>query len=738
MRIIQFIKEIFKFFPVQLFLLNFKKNYFLLVIWFILFAIVTQNMGERFGLHYLFLTPEYLNEVGFLSYFILGFSIGGFFMAFHLYNYVIMGPSFPFIATLSRPFFKFSINNSILPLIFYLTLISQIYKIETNEELTAFSDIVIHITALTIGIISFIVISNIYFFNTNKNAIKIKTKKQQMVKSIFLKPSSWIKLKISEKYHPNYYLYSLTKIRHSRDAEHYDEEILNEVFKQNYFNSFLFEVAVIISFVLLGLFSDNVFFIIPAAASVVLLFTLILMLVSVLYSWLKGWYFLFYICLAFLLNYLSAHTNLVTVKSFAYGLNYDTKVEYSLKNIKEIQFNKQDLDLDLKHHIQILENWKQKAVVLQHNEKPKLILVNCSGGGVRSAMWTFNVLQSLDEKMDGAFFPNVHMITGASGGMIGSTFYREIFRRSHSENYKLNDPIYLNSISNDLLNGVTFSLVTSDLFLRNRLFEYKNKVYRKDRGFIFEKELDKNTNNIMSNSLGDYYQPEYESEIPLVYLSPTIINDGRRLVISPQPSAFLNGTTFDKKDIGPENVELIKLFKDNDPLDLKFLTAIRMNSTFPYILPMVSMPTKPEIAIMDAGIRDNYGTKLTIRYINAIKEWIEENTSGIILVEIRDLNKDYELDAKENISIFDRMIKPTTNFYGNFQHSQGFNANELVETSNLFAFNFDIVTFTLRQNTLDKISLSWHLTKSEKDKIKSAFKNEMNQKELNKLINLLK
>src|SRR5690606_16723149 len=99
MRIIQFIKEIFKFFPVKLFLLNFKKNYFLLVIWFILFAIVTQNMGEKFGLHYLFLTPEYLNEVGFLSYFILGFSIGGFFMAFHLYNYVIMGPSFPFIAT---------------------------------------------------------------------------------------------------------------------------------------------------------------------------------------------------------------------------------------------------------------------------------------------------------------------------------------------------------------------------------------------------------------------------------------------------------------------------------------------------------------------------------------------------------------------------------------------------------------------------------------------------------------
>ena len=53
-------------------------------------------------------------------------------------------------------------------------------------------------------------------------------------------------------------------------------------------------------------------------------------------------------------------------------------------------------------------------------------------------------------------------------------------------------------------------------------------------------------------------------------------------------------------------------------------------------MPMMSMPTVPEIQLMDAGIRDNHGGKLTIEYLFALNDWIKENTSGVIIVECRD------------------------------------------------------------------------------------------------------
>src|SRR5690606_7394391 len=147
------------------------------------------------------------------------------------------------------------------------------------------------------------------------------------------------------------------------------------------------------------------------------------------------------------------------------------------------------------------------------------------------------------------------------------------------------------------------------------------------------------------------------AEIPQMIFTPTIINDGRRMIIASQPMGFLNGRDFTNKAIGPENVEYIKLFEHNEAFRTRFTSVIRMNSTFPYILPMVSLPTTPEIQVMDAGIRDNYGTKTTMRFIAGIKEWLAEHTSGVVVVEIRDINKDYNMADTQPPSLFERMVR---------------------------------------------------------------------------------
>jgi hypothetical protein len=62
-------KFIYYSFPVQLLILHVKKNKSLLLWWLLLFGIITYNIAASYGGAYLFLDPEYLGKVNFLSFF---------------------------------------------------------------------------------------------------------------------------------------------------------------------------------------------------------------------------------------------------------------------------------------------------------------------------------------------------------------------------------------------------------------------------------------------------------------------------------------------------------------------------------------------------------------------------------------------------------------------------------------------------------------------------------------------
>ena len=96
-------RKVFYFFPVQLIFVHLKNNPILMTVWFIIVGINTRLISEKYGVPFLFLSPEYLGDVGFLSYCIVGFSFGGYIMAFNISSYVTNGYRFPFIATLAKP-----------------------------------------------------------------------------------------------------------------------------------------------------------------------------------------------------------------------------------------------------------------------------------------------------------------------------------------------------------------------------------------------------------------------------------------------------------------------------------------------------------------------------------------------------------------------------------------------------------------------------------------------------------
>jgi hypothetical protein len=736
------------FFPFQLLLKHLKVNLFALFIWLVLFLFIS-GVGGKFGVPFLFLSPEYLGEVGYPSFFILGFGFGGFVMSFNLYSYILLGSYFPFIATISRPFARFSVNNIIIPFVFVMHYTIAMIHFQITEEYASFWTAIGFLMTFFLGTFTFIFLGFLYFFGTNKDLFKIAGRsesefqeefKSKPVASPLHKEESWYKtfLKTRDRHH--YYFGPWFQIRRSRDWMHYDKELIEKVFSQNHINASFFELFIVISFFLLGIFREYELFVVPAGASILLIFSMILMVLSAVYSWLKLWTYPVLITLFILLNNFSKNPDFAQFNNYVYGLNYSIpQKEYSEDQLIELHSDQSLILKERTNHIAVLENWKARTGL----KKPKLILLNVSGGGARSALFSFLVMQQMDSLTQGQFSGHTQLITGASGGMIGAAYYRELLLRSHlTDTIDLNHPSYAENIGKDLLNQVSFAISTNDLFYRYQRFNYNDLSYLKDRGYAFEQQLHQNTGGVMEKKLGDYSFFEHNGTIPMMIFSPTVVNDGRRLIISSLPTGYIQ---FNRMQLGGlhksivENWEYDKLLASFNPMETRFSSVLRMNATFPYILPMVVLPGSMNFHVMDAGIRDNYGTKTTMEYIHAFKEWIAENTSGVLLVRIRDLKKGRTGLGPEHISMADKLLLPFGNMYGNFPYVQDFNQDELIALSQgVFEFPLDIISFDLRESTQEKISLSWHLTANEKKKIRQAIARHYQNGRFDELINRLK
>ncbi len=715
------------FFPLQLLFGHLKYNLFALSFWIFLFLIVTDSVGFNYGIPFLFYSPEYDGEINWISFSLIGFALGGFNVAFNTYSYMKMGNKYPFLATLSRPFLRFSLNNSILPIVFNIFFINRFIEFQRTEEFSNNIEVYQYVFSYVAGYILFIFISLLYFFPVNKDVNKLLGINKddhalEAKNSLFHKTddfSGYFRYKKNRTY---IYMSSLFIWRRSRSIDHYDKELLKKVFARTKINSSLFEIVTVITFVLLGIFRDTSMLSIPAAMSLVMLMTIILMLFSALRSWFYYWTSAVVIVIIIFMNYMSIHTNWFQYASYAYGLSYsdNKKIPFNIETITEKNLSESQVEKSQKEYVNLLENWRHNSGF----KKPKLIIINTSGGGARSAFWTFAVMQKIDKKTGGALMKNTHLITGASGGMIGASYFRSVVLNDiiKNQNTRYQD-VYQRNISKDLLNKLIFAAFSNDLFYRTH-FKYNNIEYRKDRGFAFEQELHLNTNHLMDVRLKYFDKPEKRAIIPTMIFTPTIIDNGRRLLISNHKLAFLCSHHVKPEGLKSsfENIDYQSFFADNNVSDIRFSTVLRMNATFPFVLPMITMPTKPEMHLMDAGLRDNYGGKVSLEILFKMREWISKNTSGVIILQIRDTKKMLKGDVVRNVSLINKFTLPFGNMYGNFPKTQDFDQEEMMRIAVArLGFKVNFVTFNLLEEQKKRISLSWHLTSQEKARVNKAF-----------------
>jgi hypothetical protein len=515
--------------------------------------------------------------------------------------------------------------------------------------------------------------------------------------------------------------------------------VILRTFAKNRISASVFEIITICAFFLLGLLSSHDFMEVPAAMSIVLLITITLMLYSALKSWLNNWAIPVLLVIIVSMDFLSNHTEAFNYRNYAYGMDYDkSKAEpYTIANIREVSTNDSLNEVTRNQYIQTLENWKKRT----GEDKPKLVILNSSGGGSRSALWTMTVLANCDEELDGKLNLHLQMMTGASGGMVGAAYYRELLlRQQKGQITSLSDDRYQKNIGKDMLNKLSFMATTNDIFIRYQKCQFEGNTYTKDRGFAFESQLHENTNYAMDHTLGYYREYEESGTIPTMIFSPTIINDGRRLLMSSQPLNFLTGNyeSDSNVDLANENIDFLSFFGQQQAENIRFSSVLRASATFPMVMPMVTMPTEPQIQLMDAGIRDNYGGKTTMQFLHVMSDWIKENTSGVIILQIRDTKKILENTTYTHFSFMDKLTMPFGNMYKNFPRVQDFNQEELMRVAKeSHSFPIDCISFNLREKKEDRISLSWHLTKDEKEKIKKAFQSSLNTRAFENLKRLL-
>ncbi|MFN0048592.1 MAG: patatin-like phospholipase family protein [Cytophagales bacterium] len=753
------LKNVYHSLPIQLFLLTLKRNRLILLLWILLFAIITGNFGNTYGIPYLILDPEYMNTVGFRSLFILGFSFGIFIMAFNITVYILESYRFQFLMMKENPFPRFCLNNSFLPFIFITVFSINFFTFQHEQGRQEYLIIARELVGFFVGLILTLIFTMGYFKLTGyrifKNFTQNLNNKLSHQKITRVSVMNKIRMVKRKRYHVDYYLDFPFTINKVEAFQLYDRALITKVIDRNHLNALFLQIAGFAIILLLGYFRDNPYFQIPAGASLLILISTIIMFMGFFSFWMKGWTMYAVVALLFILNY-AIQWRIINPDYQVFGLNYNTKyAKYTYENIADFA-NKTNYENDFNGLINVLETWRRK---FSAQKKPKMIMICTSGGGQRAAIWALRSMQAADSVLDGRLMDHSMCITGASGGQVGASYFRELYlRKTQGEKLNINDRKYIENMAKDILNPVVFSLVVNDIFVRFETFNDGKYNYVKDRGYAFEKQLNVNTEGILNKKVIDYQPFEANSTIPLMLLTPTIVNDGRKLYVSPLPISFMNAAEIQNTNLLESKVngiEFMRFFKEQDAANLGFLSALRMSATFPYITPNVNLPSSPAMEIMDAGLTDNFGVIDAVRFTYIFRDWIKKNTSGVVFLCIRDSPKLIPIAKKKSNSLFDKIFNPVGSLYANWDWIQDHNDEYFLEYANAFLDN-KMEVLELQYSPMPKgyadgkvsqkeveeyivktwfqrAALNWHLTKKEKESLIETIFTPQNRAVLEKL-----
>jgi len=733
---------LYYFLPVQLLLLHFRKYQLLLLFWVILFLIITGNFASHFGASSLFLEPEYLGKISFVSMFLLGCAMCVFIMMWHITTFIVHSKRMPYMGATRHAFVIYCYNNSIIPFAF-LTFYSvvSIHSQWIDEHATLGSIILLQLGFyLGLGLVT--LISFMYFFRVSRDFFKTlltTITNPSRIREIIPYDSLDYELDILP---AKTFISGKFKIEKSESLESFHPRVMNTVLRRHHRNIIFATIIAYVMLLLMGIFMERPLLRVPAGAGFLLLFSIVMGMVGAFKYFLKSWEAIGWIIFVVSLS-MMVKVRMFDLRSIAYGLNYHTKDEpvYDYERLRSF-FTPQRYAADLQTEKNRLDKWK--ALATTDTTKPPLVVVAVSGGGTRSAYWTFRTLQYIDSMTNGRLFKSTVLITGASGGMIGATYWRSI--HDASQQGILKDPYerkYQENVGKDLLNAIIFSFASVDIVSPFNKINISGYSYTRDRGYAMEQEMIRNTSGLLDKNIGYFRPREANGTIPLLIINGTIVNDGRRLMMSGQRLGYLTQAEYSLKYAAPpiDAVDFAAFFPKQDPYNLRLTSALRMNATFPYVLPVVKLPSQPCLNVMDAGLRDNFGAEVANRYLFVLREWLANNTRETIYLDIRDTRENEVTRIVDQSSSLGKMMAdPVFVIQNKWEAFQSYSQGMYKDIAPYFlGGKLRVMTLQYVPKKANKIAaLNFHLTKEEKEDIYQSIYDSGNKATIDTLVQLLR
>ncbi len=736
------LKAIYYFLPVQLLLLHFRKYQLLMLFWFILLFTLTGHFASHFGASSLFLAPEYLGEINYASMFLLGCAMCVFIMMWHITTFIIHSKRMPYLSVTRHSFLVYCTNNSVVPLAFLVFYSVVTIRFQFFEQHTPVRNIILLQLGFYLGLLVIMLVSFTYFFRISRDFLKTTiarlTTPVQNITTIIPFDS------LDEIINPlpaETYISVRFRVDAIDDTRNFHPRMMRTVLQRHHRNVIFATFIAYAILLVMGIYIDNPYLRVPAGASFLLLFSIFMGLVGAFKYFLKSWEALGWVVFMLLFSAMVRY-KFFDLRSIAYGLDYHKQQEqpYNYGVLRSL-FSPLRYDNDKQGEMKRLASWKGR--VAADSSKPPLVVVSVSGGGLRSAYWTFRSLQYADSLSGGKLFRNTVLITGASGGMIGASYWRNVHDAYQMDSLKVPySPAYQDNIGKDLLNAIVFSFASVDMISPFNKITTAGHTYTTDRGYAMEREMAENTEGLLDKPIRYFGPREAAGQIPMLIVNGTIVNDGRKLMVCTQPIAYLTQPEYSLGVPNPpiDAVDLCAFFPEQNAQDLLLTSALRMNATFPYILPVVRLPSQPRMNIMDAGLRDNFGIQLVTRYLHTMRKWLDSNTSKVIFLEIRDTQENDISSNNDQTSLGNMIADPLFVIQNKWEAFQSYGYTYLkdyVPTTYDGRFRFITLQYVPKDHK-KTAALNFHLTQKEKEDIYNSIDHPHNQLAIKALMEALK
>lgn len=591
--------DLFRFYPLQLPFFQLRRHFLLTLFWLVLWAIALGEVGQGLGVPDIFYNNGPPATWG--RTFAWGVAFALFVIAHHLTTFLLDGHHAGFLLRERYPFLQYALNNSLLPLLlwtYYLHRYTQQHIGEANLLWQLFGHAVGAIGVTSAALLFLSVTSQDIFRLRKAGLLSPQAVYHQVLQAQATSPVV------------RYYLAWPKGIVATHRGITLDRKTLAKLLFQQHRNAFLLEVVLLVGIGFWGYVQQKTEVYLPAGAAFLVLWAILYMLIGAVSFWVRQWGGWALIALL-VIGIGILRSSWLRGTSPAYGLSGKGPLQ---------QDATPDYTADSLALVQCLEGWSHRQ-----EKKAPLVWIQVSGGGWRSAFWSLSNLQLIDSLSGGKLWQRTFAISGASGGLIGAALWRDIGLYYPHRRWDLREPFQLTQDALDpiLSTGLVGLLSPIPTFYDS----LTHTTYPQGRGYAFERALVRNARAFYDRTLAAYTQPERTGQCPLLFITPALLPSARLLLISSQPCSPLTRQGL--------LVELRARVPHAENLYLR--TALRMNASFPFVLPSVSLPTAPPMEAIDAGAIDNHGELIALQFLWEMREAIARHASKVILIELRDL-----------------------------------------------------------------------------------------------------